>query len=100
MAVSYSNTSNYSTTGLNRRNLDLYNPKISADSLDEETLTIIIQNKFDRRPDLLAFNLYGSARLWWVFTHYNRDIIKDPIFDFKAGTKIVVPKTYRVTGSS
>ena len=47
MAVSYNNSSNYSTTGLNRRNLDLYNPKISADNLDEETLTIIVQNKFD-----------------------------------------------------
>jgi hypothetical protein len=100
MAVSYNNSSNYSTTGLNRRNLDLYNPKISADNLDEETLTIIVQNKFDKRPDLLAFELYGSARLWWVFTHYNRDKLKDPIFDFKAGIKIVVPKTYRVTGSS
>ena len=80
--------------------MDLYNPKLSIDNLDEETLTLIIQNKFDRRPDLLAFELYGSARLWWVFTHYNRDKFKDPIFDFRAGVKIVVPKTYRVTGSS
>ena len=100
MSVSYSNTSNYSTTVLNRRNLELYNPKLSLETLSEETLKIIVQPKFDKRPDLLAFELYGSARLWWVFAHYNRDTLKDPIFDFKAGVKIVVPKTYRVTGAS
>ena len=100
MTVSYSNTSNYSSTGLNRRNLELYNPKITTDTLVEETLTLVIQSKFNRRPDLLAFELYGSARLWWVFTHYNREVLKDPIFDFKAGIKIVVPKTYRVTGTN
>lgn len=100
MAVSYNNTSNYSITPMNRRNLELYKPKISADNLSEETVTLIIQNKFNLRPDLLAFELYGSARLWWVFAHYNRDALKDPVFDFKAGVKIVVPKTYRVTGTS
>jgi len=100
MSVTYNNTSNYSITGLNRRNLELYNPKITSNTLSEDTLTIIVQNKFNLRPDLLAHELYGSARLWWVFVHYNRDKLKDPIFDFKAGIKIVVPKTYRATGTS
>ena len=100
MSVTYNNTSNYSITGLNRRNLELYNPKITSNTLSEDTLTIIVQNKFNLRPDLLAQELYGSARLWWVFVHYNRDKLKDPIFDFKAGIKIVVPKTYRATGTS
>ena len=26
--------------------------------------------------------MYGSAQLWWVFAHYNRDKLVDPIMDF------------------
>ena len=44
------------------------------------------------RPDLLAFDLYGQKELWWVFAQRNLDILKDPIFDFKAGTSIYLPQ--------
>lgn len=44
------------------------------------------------RPDLLAFDLYGQKELWWVFAQRNLDILKDPIFDFTAGTKIYLPQ--------
>jgi len=30
--------------------------------------------------------------LWWVFTQRNLDVIQDPIFDFRAGVEIYVPK--------
>lgn len=51
----------------------------------------VIGHGYDERPDLLAFQLYGSSSLWWVFAMRNPDIIKDPIRDFKAGKKIMLP---------
>jgi hypothetical protein len=46
---------------------------------------------YDERPDLLAYELYGSTRLWWVFTLRNPDLLKDPIRDFKSGLTIFLP---------
>jgi hypothetical protein len=40
----------------------------------------------------LAFDLYGTSKLWWVFSQRNLDIIQDPIFDFVPGTQIFIPK--------
>jgi|TARA_B000000557_G_scaffold231578_1_gene204978 hypothetical protein len=51
-----------------------------------------IENKFDRRPDLLANALYGSTRLWWIFTKRNMNLIQDPINDFRAGKTIRIPQ--------
>lgn len=44
------------------------------------------------RPDLLAFDLYNDSRLWWVFSQRNPNTLKDPLFDFVAGTKIYLPE--------
>jgi len=41
---------------------------------------------------LLAFDLYGTPRLWWVFAQRNPDQIEDPIYDFKPGVTIQLPK--------
>jgi len=98
MQTNYSNTSNYAKTTLNNKYLEFYNPPLTQDSLSEKTITMILQPKYDRRPDLLANDLYGSSRLWWVFVHYNRDLIKDPIMDFKAGIKLIAPKTFKPSG--
>ena len=62
---------------------------------DDQLYTI--EPQYNHRPDLLAYDLYGSPKLWWVFAHYNRDKLVDPIMDFISGTKIVAPKTYRIT---
>ena len=51
-----------------------------------------ITSPYSYRPDLLAFDLYGSKDLWWVFAQRNIDILKDPVFDFVAGTKIYLPQ--------
>jgi hypothetical protein len=50
-----------------------------------------IDSKYDQRPDLLAYDLYGSTRLWWVFALRNPDLIEDPIRDFKQGLTIIAP---------
>ena len=96
----YDNKSNYANTDFNSRYLELYDPPLTADTHSVETIAMIIQSKYNKRPDLLAFEMYGSARLWWVFAHYNRDTLRDPIMDFTSGTKIVAPKTYRATRTS
>lgn len=51
-----------------------------------------IEPQYNYRPDLLAYDLYGTTKLWWVFMQRNMDIISDPIFDFKVGTEIYIPK--------
>jgi len=98
MQTIYNNTSNYANTTLNNRYLEYYNPPLKKEELSDLTLTIILQPKYNRRPDLLAHDLYGNSRLWWVFVHYNRDAIKDPIMDFQSGIKIIVPKTFKPSG--
>lgn len=50
-----------------------------------------LENQYTHRPDLLAFDLYGTSKLWWVFAQRNMDIIKDPIYDFVAGVSIYLP---------
>ena len=62
-------------------------PKIPSDVL------MTITKVYEYRPDLLAYDLYGDSRLWWVFAERNPNRIgKDPYFDFIAGTQIYVPK--------
>lgn len=50
-----------------------------------------IDKIYEKRPDLLAFDLYGSSDLWWVFAQRNPDVIKDPLNDFRAGAMIYIP---------
>lgn len=51
----------------------------------------IIESEYDENPAKLAHDLYGYANLYWVFTMRNVDVLIDPIADFKAGTKIMIP---------
>lgn len=50
-----------------------------------------IQSKHHQRPDLLSYELYGTPEYWWVFMELNPNLIKDPVYDFKAGMMIYVP---------
>jgi hypothetical protein len=47
-----------------------------------------LESKYQYRPDLLAFDVYGDPRYWWIFQNMNMDTIKDPIWDFKPGITI------------
>lgn len=51
-----------------------------------------IDRIYQYRPDLLAYDLYGDAGLWWVFAVRNPNTIKDPVFDFRPGVSIYIPK--------
>jgi hypothetical protein len=57
---------------------------------DDQLFTIT--ETYKHRPDLLAFDLYDDASLWWVFAQRNPNSIIDPIYDFKPGIKIFLPK--------
>lgn len=71
-------------------NLDILRVRpIPADSDDAQ---YTIESQYTYRPDLLAYDYYGSSKLWWVFAQRNMDIIKDPIFDMQPGTTIFLPK--------
>jgi hypothetical protein len=89
--VSYATTSPWFLTEIKNENyLSFYEareiPKDSSDILFE------ISPQYTFRPDLLSFDLYGTPKLWWVFTVRNPDVLKDPVFDFVAGNKIFLPK--------
>ncbi len=58
----------------------------------ESDVSYTIAKSYHFRPDLLAFDLYGDAALWWVFAARNPNIIKDPVFDFRPGVTIRLPK--------
>ena len=86
----YSRTSPYFNTPQNKINLEtLVARPITAED-DDQSYTI--ERTYAYRPDLLAFDLYGSPRLWWVFAQRNPDQIEDPIYDFKPGVTIQLPK--------
>jgi hypothetical protein len=51
-----------------------------------------IEPQYTYRPDLLAYDLYDNYKLWWVFAQRNMNVLKDPVYDFTAGTEIYLPK--------
>jgi hypothetical protein len=59
---------------------------------EPDDILYTIEPQFNYRPDLFAYFLYGTTKLWWVFAQRNVDVIRDPIFDFKVGTQIYIPK--------
>ena len=75
---------------INGQYLDVWNSD-SSDVDNTTTKTITLEAKYEEKPDLLAHDLYGNAKLWWVFALFNEDKLSDPIIDFKTGLKISVP---------
>jgi len=69
--------------------LDILKPRPVP--VTNEDILFEITSEYTYRPDLLAYIVYGKKELWWVFAQRNLDTLKDPIFDFVAGTKIYIP---------
>ena len=88
--ATYDSTSPYFTTEYSQFFLDtMVNrsiPKLSDDQL------IKINQTYQYRPDLLAFDLYGNAGLWWVFYQRNPNTLTTPPLDFASDTLIYLPK--------
>lgn len=92
----YPTTSPYNTTGIvNTKFLDvMINRPIPMNPSD---VYYQIPQIYEYRPDLLAYDLYNDSRLWWVFAQRNPNRLKDPLFDFKAGLGIYIPKLDTLT---
>ena len=92
--ANYSNTSPYFETEMRSTYLDVLNPRTLTIEDDDQSYTI--ERTYAYRPDLLSYDLYGTPRLWWVFTQRNPDQIEDPIYDFKPGVIVKLPKKENV----
>jgi len=94
--ANYKKTSVYSNTILNKKYLGIYEPPITPNIENMKKYTIT--QKYHRRPDLMAYDLYGKSDYWWIFTILNRSVIKDPLFDFVEGLEIYIPNNLTQLG--
>lgn len=88
--TTYNNASPWLHTRQNSLYLELL--EIRPVPAETDDFRYVIENQYKHRPDLLAYDLYGNAKLWWVFVQRNMSVIKDPIYDFVPGTVIYLPK--------
>ena len=88
--ANYAKTSPWSDTRQNNFYLDLL--EIRPVPAESDDFRYVIENQYRHRPDLLAYDVYGNAKLWWVFVQRNMSVIKDPIYDFEPGVVIYLPK--------
>ena len=91
MSIQYAKNSPYYKTSTNGSYLDVINfidiPEVTNDVL------FVVTTQYENRPDLLAYDLYGNAGLWWVFAARNKNTIQDPVYDLYAGQEIYLPQT-------
>ena len=91
MASIHGDSSYYKETPIKDFYLDLWQAEsyeVPA-SIDDEQM--VISSKYHRRPDLLAYDLFGDSKLWWIFPMRNKDLLIDPINDFVSGLEIWIP---------
>jgi alpha-L-fucosidase len=86
----YSSTSPWYKTLITNNYLNLLTIRPVSAETDDYLYTI--ESQYAYRPDLLAFDLYGTSSLWWVFTQRNLNVIQDPILDFIPGKQIYICK--------
>ena len=88
--ATYNATSPYATTGYSQFFLDtMVNRPIPKQADD---LLFTINQTYQYRPDLLAFDLYQNSGLWWVFYQRNPNTLTKPPLDFVMNTDIYIPK--------
>ena len=86
----YQPTSPYFSTPVNNQYLGIMVNRNIPKFADDIQFTIT--ETYNRRPDLLAFDLYENPGLWWVFAQRNPNTITNPLNDFVTGTTIYLPK--------
>ena len=92
--VTYRKSSPWANTQQNKLYLELLTIRPVPAQTDD--FKYVIETHYKHRPDLLAFDIYGDPKLWWVFIQRNMDVLKDPIYDFTPGTTIYLPKKSNV----
>lgn len=61
---------------------------------DDSDVTVVITPAEDRRPDLIAYNMYETASLAWLVLQFNN--IVDPEVELRAGAEIRLPTQRRL----
>lgn len=91
MPAVYDNYSPWSRTNIIQdQYLDLLT--IRSVPAEDDDILYKVQPQYAYRPDLLAYDLYGTHKLWWVFAQRNLDLLKDPVNDLVPGVEIYLPK--------
>jgi hypothetical protein len=93
----YSKTSPYYETGMFGKFLDVMTFRSVNRTVSD--VVYVIDAVYNQRPDLLAHDLYGDVRLWWVFAARNPNAIEDPVFDFVTGKTIYIPSQETLNSS-
>ena len=88
--ANYTSISPYFTTGYTQFYLDVMDNRAIPRESDDQYFQI--NQVYQYRPDLLAYDLYGQAGLWWVFYQRNPNTLTQPPWDFEAGVNIFLPK--------
>lgn len=88
--ATYDSTSPYFLTPITQFYLDPMINRPIPRELDDNMM--IINQTYQYRPDLLAFDLYDDSRLWWVFYQRNPNTLVAPPWDFEPGKQIYLPK--------
>lgn len=90
-SVQYSKSSPWANTKFSGAgNLNYF--EIRTIPSESDDILYELEPQYIYRPDLLSFDIYGTPKLWWVFAQRNMNVLQDPIFDFKPGVKIFLPK--------
>lgn len=90
MPVQYSKTSPYYKATIVNDRMEMANLPVIPKYADD--VSVVINATYQYRPDLLSFDLYGTVAYWWVFAARNPNVIEDPVFGFKSGKRIFIPK--------
>lgn len=90
MSSLYTKSSPYYITEITNGYLDVMSFRDFP--FEKDDVLFEVTNTYEFRPDLLAYDLYKDSNLWWVFSIRNKKILKDPVYDLKAGVKIYLPK--------
>jgi len=87
--ITYPTTSPYATTKQSSSFIGLYAHRSIAPNREDQRVTISL--KYNLRPDLLSYDLYGTPDYWWIFAVRNPNDIRDSIWDFTTGKVVWVP---------
>ena len=87
----YSSSSVYYTTPFDSQgNLSYWTPR-PIPALNSDKI-VTISETYNQRPDLMAHDMYGDSRLWWVYAQRNpNSLAADPLGNFISGLKIYIP---------
>jgi hypothetical protein len=88
--MAYSQISPWANTPYNDGQFGLGYYQIKPVPGSSDDTPYVIDPQYNHRPDLLAYDLYGSTKLWWIFAQRNMDVLEDPIYDFESGVEILL----------